>query len=152
MTMPGRRQAVRLPRQQRVAEIMRAARAVFIEKGYEEALLSDIAERADVVEGSIYRYFENKRDLLVKDADDIFITGNRFVDNSTAVFLDNAPMSRKGRAVLNRNLIARNDVGIALQPLTKRVEIWETLPRSTVGKVLKKDIRQFYWKDTDRSI
>lgn len=70
MTMPGRRQAVRLPREQRVAEIMQAARAVFIEKGYEEALLSDIAERADVVEGSIYRYFENKRDLLVKVIED----------------------------------------------------------------------------------
>ncbi|MBR0756251.1 TetR/AcrR family transcriptional regulator [Bradyrhizobium jicamae] len=70
MTIPGRRQAVRLPREQRVAEIMRAARAVFVEKGYEEALLSDIAERADVVEGSIYRYFENKRDLLVKVIED----------------------------------------------------------------------------------
>ena len=57
MTMPGRRQAVRLPREQRVAEIMQAARAVFIEKGYEEALLSDIAERADVVEGSIIPLF-----------------------------------------------------------------------------------------------
>ncbi len=66
MTATGRRQVLRLPREQRVAEIMRAARAVFIEKGYEEALLSDIADRADVVEGSIYRYFANKRDLLVK--------------------------------------------------------------------------------------
>ena len=70
MTVLGRRQTVRLPREQRVAEIMRAARAVFVEKGYEEALLSEIAERADVVEGSIYRYFENKRDLLVKVIED----------------------------------------------------------------------------------
>jgi len=70
MTMPGRRPAVRLPREQRVTEIMRAAREVFVEKGYEEALLSDIAERADVVEGSIYRYFANKRDLLVKVVED----------------------------------------------------------------------------------
>jgi TetR/AcrR family transcriptional regulator, fatty acid metabolism regulator protein len=70
MTSAGRRQVVRMPREQRVAEMMRAARAVFIEKGYEEALLSDIAVRADVVEGSIYRYFENKRDLLVKVIED----------------------------------------------------------------------------------
>lgn len=66
MTAAVRRQVLRLPRKQRVAEIMRAARAVFIEKGYEEALLSDIADRAEVAEGSIYRYFANKRDLLVK--------------------------------------------------------------------------------------
>lgn len=62
----GRRQVSRLSRERRVADIMKAAREVFSEKGYDEALLSDIAERADVVEGSIYRYFENKRDLLVK--------------------------------------------------------------------------------------
>ncbi len=74
MTAASRRQVVRLPREQRVAEIMRAARAVFIEKGYEEALLSDIAVRADVVEGSIYRYFENKRDLLVKVIEDWYET------------------------------------------------------------------------------
>jgi len=61
-----RRRVSRLPRQQRMADIMLAARIVFGEKGYENALLSEIAERAGVVEGSIYRYFANKRDLLVK--------------------------------------------------------------------------------------
>jgi len=45
---------------------MEAAQAVFTEKGYDEALISEIAERAGVVEGSIYRYFDNKRDLLAK--------------------------------------------------------------------------------------
>lgn len=45
---------------------MRAARAVFKEKGYADALTSEIAERAGVVEGTIYRYFANKRDLLLK--------------------------------------------------------------------------------------
>ena len=45
---------------------MLAARTVFAEKGYGEALISDIAERAGVVDGSIYRFFANKRDLLVK--------------------------------------------------------------------------------------
>lgn len=66
----GRRQVSRLPKERRVADIMAAARAVFREKGYEEAPLSDIADRANVVEGSIYRYFENKRDLLVKVIED----------------------------------------------------------------------------------
>jgi TetR/AcrR family transcriptional regulator, fatty acid metabolism regulator protein len=61
-----KRQVFRLPRERRIAEIVAAARAEFREKGYQEALLSDIAERAKVVEGTIYRYFENKYDLLVK--------------------------------------------------------------------------------------
>jgi AcrR family transcriptional regulator len=66
----ARRQVFRLSRERRVADIMAAARSVFREKGYEDAPLSDIAERANVVEGSIYRYFENKRDLLVKVIED----------------------------------------------------------------------------------
>lgn len=63
---PTRRPASRLPRELRIAELMIAARTVFKEKGYADALTSDIAERAGVVEGTIYRYFENKRDLLIK--------------------------------------------------------------------------------------
>lgn len=66
----ARRQVFRLSRERRVADIMAAARDVFREKGYEDAPMSDIAERANVVEGSIYRYFENKRDLLVKVIED----------------------------------------------------------------------------------
>jgi AcrR family transcriptional regulator len=67
---PVRRQVHRLSRERRVADIMDAARSVFRERGYEDAPLSEIAERANVVEGSIYRYFENKRDLLVKVIED----------------------------------------------------------------------------------
>lgn len=61
-----RRQVSRLPPEQRISDIMRAAREVFTERGYAEALISDIAERAGVVEGSIYRFFTNKHDLLVR--------------------------------------------------------------------------------------
>jgi AcrR family transcriptional regulator len=61
-----RRQIYRLPRAQRVADIMLTARAVFREKGYNDAVIAEIAERAGVVEGTIYRYFAGKRDLLVK--------------------------------------------------------------------------------------
>ncbi len=65
-----RRQVSRLSRARRIDDIMAAGREVFREKGYEDAPLSDIAEKANVVEGSIYRYFENKRDLLVKVIED----------------------------------------------------------------------------------
>jgi TetR/AcrR family transcriptional regulator, fatty acid metabolism regulator protein len=64
--LSSRRQIYRLPRERRVADIMEAARVVFETRGYEDALISEIAQRADVVEGTIYRYFENKRDLLIK--------------------------------------------------------------------------------------
>ena len=39
---------------------------VFTEKGHNDVLISDTAERAGVVEGSIHRFFTNKRDLLAR--------------------------------------------------------------------------------------
>jgi TetR/AcrR family fatty acid metabolism transcriptional regulator len=51
---------------------MSAARRVIADRGYENALMSEIAEQAGIVEGSLYRYFENKRDLLTKVVDDWF--------------------------------------------------------------------------------
>jgi TetR/AcrR family transcriptional regulator, fatty acid metabolism regulator protein len=62
----SRRPVFRLSRERRIADIMEAAKTVFETKGYEDALISEIAERAEVVEGTIYRYFDNKRDLLIK--------------------------------------------------------------------------------------
>jgi AcrR family transcriptional regulator len=61
-----RREVSRLSRAERAAEILRHARAVFCEKGYDETLVSEIAERAGVVEGSVYHYFPTKRDLVIK--------------------------------------------------------------------------------------
>lgn len=60
------RQVSRLPREQRLSDIMKAAREVFVEKGFESASMAEIAERAGIVEGTIYRLFKNKRDLLIK--------------------------------------------------------------------------------------
>lgn len=49
-------------------EILDAARRVFVEKGYAAATVNDIAAEADVAAGSIYRYFENKSDLIAEVA------------------------------------------------------------------------------------
>lgn len=59
-----RRSFERLPRERRIGDIAEAAQAAFTECGYENASMSAIAERAGVVEGTIYKYFENKRELL----------------------------------------------------------------------------------------
>ncbi|MBI9092761.1 MAG: TetR/AcrR family transcriptional regulator [Desulfobacterium sp.] len=45
--------------------ILRAAEAVFAEKGYEKAKVAQIAKTAGVAEGSIYDYFKNKENLLI---------------------------------------------------------------------------------------
>jgi AcrR family transcriptional regulator len=66
MSRNGTRKIVRLGREQRVAEILHAARDVFCEKGYEAAAVAEIAARLQIVEGTIYKYFESKRELLLK--------------------------------------------------------------------------------------
>jgi TetR/AcrR family transcriptional regulator, fatty acid metabolism regulator protein len=56
--LPKRRKSVRR------AEILAAARDVFLEHPYEQASITQMAERAGCVVGTIYGYFKNKRDLF----------------------------------------------------------------------------------------
>jgi AcrR family transcriptional regulator len=55
-----------MPAEKRVSDIMSAARAVLAERGAHESFISEVAERAGVVEGSLYRFFSSKRDLIEK--------------------------------------------------------------------------------------
>ncbi len=49
----------------RQAQILAAAGRVFSQKGYERSTTREIAEAADVSEGTLYNYFQNKQDLLI---------------------------------------------------------------------------------------
>lgn len=55
----GRRIAVRK------AQILNAAAIVFAEKGFHRATTRDIADTAQIAEGTIYNYFANKHELLL---------------------------------------------------------------------------------------
>jgi acyl-CoA synthetase (AMP-forming)/AMP-acid ligase II len=46
--------------------------------------------------------------------------------------------------------ICKNELGSVKAP--KIVHFWDELPRSAVGKVRKKDIRDHYWEGFDRRI
>lgn len=49
---------------ERPGEILAAALDVFVECGFADAKLSEIARRAGVVKGTLYRYFDTKEDLF----------------------------------------------------------------------------------------
>jgi AcrR family transcriptional regulator len=51
-------------RQDRYDTILAAAKSVFAERGFVGASIGDIARRANVSDGLVYRYFDSKRDLL----------------------------------------------------------------------------------------
>ncbi len=55
--------------------IITAAKEEFLERGYEDASMRSIAQKAGITAGNIYRYFDNKDDLnrqiLAQTSDDI---------------------------------------------------------------------------------
>lgn len=68
----------RLSRDDRTREILAASRKLLARKGYEAFVTSEVAEMCQISEGTIYRYFPTKRDLLIRVAEDWFaeIIGN----------------------------------------------------------------------------
>jgi AcrR family transcriptional regulator len=65
----NRRERERLARR---AEIIAAARKVFAAKGYGKATVGEIAAEAEFAKGTLYGYFENKRDLFLKMVEEGF--------------------------------------------------------------------------------
>lgn len=59
--------------------ILDAALAVFAEKGFFVSRISDIADRADVADGTVYLYFKNKDEILTTAINSAFDT---FMNNA----------------------------------------------------------------------
>ena len=47
-------------------QILKAARKVLDEKGYENTTVSDIVKEADVAQGTFYLYFPSKKDVIIE--------------------------------------------------------------------------------------
>ncbi|HEY1972496.1 MAG TPA: TetR/AcrR family transcriptional regulator [Pseudonocardia sp.] len=66
------RTGARLRPDQRIAELVAAARTLLGEVGYERFLPTEVARRCGVSEATVYRYFPTKRELLVRAAETWF--------------------------------------------------------------------------------
>ena len=53
-----------LPENERRGQILRAARSLFVEKGFLATRMVDVAKRAELSKGAVYFYFESKRSLF----------------------------------------------------------------------------------------
>ena len=58
-------------REQRFNTILRAAETLFADKGYHQTSMEQIADLAEVSVGTVYFYFKNKEDLLLKLMEEI---------------------------------------------------------------------------------
>ena len=64
-------------REQKRQRILRAAIDVFASKGYFSARMTDVAEAAEVADGTLYLYFEGKEHLLMSIFDSVL---GRFIE------------------------------------------------------------------------
>ncbi|MHB1613692.1 MAG: TetR/AcrR family transcriptional regulator [Actinomycetes bacterium] len=64
-TAEPRSRGARMPRVERRAQLLRAAREVFVAQGYHAAPMDDIAERAGVSKPVLYQHFPSKLELYV---------------------------------------------------------------------------------------
>ncbi len=71
------RTAPRMPREARRAQLIDAARTVFVAQGYHAAAMDDIADRAGVSKPVLYQHFPGKLDLYLALLD---ISGEQLVD------------------------------------------------------------------------
>mgnify|MGYP002359895845 CR=1 FL=1 len=62
---PSQQRGVRLPRRERRAQLLDAARQVFVTQGYHAAAMDDIAEQAGVSKPVLYQHFPGKQELYL---------------------------------------------------------------------------------------
>ena len=102
----------RLPRDQRVAAILLEARNVLQERGSEQFLASEVAERCGISEGTIYKYFPTKRDLFLAAVGRCFakigeISRWRVIGNADATERDGERLARDRAQTVIDALVAR---------------------------------------------
>jgi len=59
---------------------------------------------------------------------------------------------KSGQLVTEAGLIALCKNGLSAYKAPNSVEIWDELPRSSIGKVLKRRIREHFWAGHERKI
>jgi TetR/AcrR family transcriptional regulator, fatty acid metabolism regulator protein len=117
-----RRSVIRLSPDRRIADIVAAARAEIAEKGYEATSMQAIAARAGVVEGTLYRFFKTKQELMLSVAE-------RWLEEILAE--DSGLPSIRGTWNQLRHLIWRTLQLLHSQPAVSRFVLIEMRP--TVG-------------------
>ncbi|MGH3387202.1 MAG: TetR/AcrR family transcriptional regulator [Nocardioidaceae bacterium] len=84
-----RRRGIRMPRKARRAQLLDAAREVFVAQGYHAAAMDDIADRAGVSKPVLYQHFPSKLELYLALLDQTCDTVIEAVRGALASTVDN---------------------------------------------------------------
>jgi AcrR family transcriptional regulator len=133
----GARAPKRARGKQRVAELLQAAAAVFNEKGYESATMTEIAARAGAPIGSLYQFFPVKEalaDTLVENFVALLMADLRELESSAAE-MDNGTLVKRLFVLLRSHPRER----AAALPLAE-ARMDEHTRRTTFRQMLRKGI------------
>ncbi len=86
------------------SKILQEAEQVFYDKGYANASMREIATRAGVTVGNIYRYYKNKDALFSAIVDDTYM---KLMDIVDMEILDHYGFSEEGYGVLKQTIITK---------------------------------------------
>ena len=120
MPPPRTRPATRrLPRDERIARIMSVTRAMLAEKGHDNIVTTEVAERCGISEATIYKYFDSKRDLLIKVAEQWF---------DELLREDHRSVEGRGTLEALRQLVWRNLSAVRREPALTRFILLDLRP------------------------
>lgn len=134
-------------REQRYQTILESAGGLFARDGYHQTSIEQIADRAEVSVGTVYFYFKNKEDLLIRLIDDIGyqirarlgsefrkpgITLNTFKETGR-IFFEDICLRHPDRIVI----FMRESVGQSGLVEARRKQIFEKLSRDIKTALLR---------------
>ena len=90
---PGKREQTKARNR---AVILDAARAVFVDIGYDAATVRDIVARTDLAPGTFYNYFPDKQSVLVALTSEATAEGSRRIRAARAVASSLEELAYKG--------------------------------------------------------
>lgn len=113
---------VKKPPKQWENEILSAARALFLSKGYEETSISDIMEAVGGAKGMLYRFFESKEEIMHTLGDRMFYENNPFEAVRGRTDLNGLQKIRE-LLVLNQSDSGREAINLQAIPILKNPRI-----------------------------
>jgi len=122
----------RLSKEARLEEILIAAEQVFCEVGFEAATVAEIARRAGVVEGNVYRYVKSKRELLARVISEWYSRKNDELEEELAQI---ASVRSRLRYLIAAHLRNMRDSPALLRLILREVRTSDTEFRQIVGKL-----------------
>jgi TetR/AcrR family transcriptional regulator, fatty acid metabolism regulator protein len=122
----------RLSKEDRLKEILAAAEQVFCEVGYESATVVEIARRAGVVEGNVYRYVKSKRELLARVISEWYSSKNDELEHELGQI---ASVRSRLRYLITAHLRALRDSPALLRLILREFRSNDTEFRGIVAKL-----------------